>query len=39
MYFASIEGDFHLIGPEPTRRGVWAGLFVTYPLRVSPRTR
>ncbi len=31
VFFASAEGDFHLIGPGPTRSGVWAGLFVTYP--------
>ena len=38
-FFASAEGDFYLIGSGPTRTGVWAGLFVTYPpARVSTYT-
>ena len=31
VFFASAEGDFHLIGSGPTRCGVWAGLFVAHP--------
>lgn len=39
VYFASVEGDFYLSGPGPTRRGVWAGLFITYPpARVTTYT-
>jgi hypothetical protein len=39
VYFASAEGDFHLMRSGHTRSGVWAGLFITYPpARVSTFT-